>query len=128
MLVYIDASTLIKLIQTGSEADSLRRYLGDDSILITTRVALVEALRAHSAAENTGAAIEELLSQLNTRELDATLAERASALVPGSVGTADAIQIAAGVELRSELDAFVTYDPRLAEVARGFRLPVVTPG
>jgi hypothetical protein len=29
--------------------------------------------------------------------------------------------------LRSQLDAFVTYDTRLAEAARAYRLPVVSP-
>jgi hypothetical protein len=39
----------------------------------------------------------------------------------------DAVNLAAAIELRSELEAFITYDRQLASVARNLRLPVVSP-
>jgi predicted nucleic acid-binding protein len=60
-------------------------------------------------------------------ELDAEVGHLASAVGPANVRTLDAIHLATGVLLRPDLDAFVTYDDRLAEAARLVGLPVVRP-
>ena len=41
--------------------------------------------------------------------------------------TLDAIHLATAIALGPELDAFVTYDDRLADAARAVGLPVVRP-
>ena len=61
-------------------------------------------------------------------EVDRTIAALAAALEPPhKLRTLDAIHLATALALRSELDAFVTYDDRLAEAARALGLPVVRP-
>jgi predicted nucleic acid-binding protein len=45
---------------------------------------------------------------------------------PAALRTLDAIHLATALEL-GPIDAFVTYDDRLAEAARGIGLPVVRP-
>ena len=42
-------------------------------------------------------------------------------------GGSDAIHLASAIAVSSEIDAFVTYDDRLAEAARAVGLPVVRP-
>jgi predicted nucleic acid-binding protein len=69
----------------------------------------------------------ELFNGVELRELDALVAERAISLQPGVLRIVDAIHLASALDLRAELDGFVTYDARLAEAARALRLPVVSP-
>lgn len=51
----------------------------------------------------------------------------AATVGPSSLRTLDAIHLATALGLGAELDAFVTYDNRLAEAARSLGLPVVSP-
>ena len=60
-------------------------------------------------------------------ELDDAIANVAAALRPPLLRTLDAIHLATALALLPELDAFVTYDDRLAEAARAIGLPVVRP-
>jgi predicted nucleic acid-binding protein len=60
-------------------------------------------------------------------ECDALIADRASGISPAAVRTLDAIHVATALALGRTLDAFVTYDERLAEAAREAGLPVVMP-
>lgn len=53
--------------------------------------------------------------------------ERASLSIGVVVGTLDAIHLATALAAMPDLDAFVTYDDRLAQVARALGLPVVSP-
>jgi uncharacterized protein len=46
---------------------------------------------------------------------------------PALVRTLDAIHLATAMALVPDLDAFVTYDDRMAEAARALGLPVVRP-
>lgn len=60
-------------------------------------------------------------------ELDAALAGRAATLEPRSLRSLDAIHLASALTVFDELDAFVTYDGRLAEAAHSHGLNVVAP-
>jgi predicted nucleic acid-binding protein len=60
-------------------------------------------------------------------ELDARVADRAVAVAPTLLRSLDAIHVASALELGPTLDAFVTYDDRLALAARQMGLPVVRP-
>ena len=51
----------------------------------------------------------------------------AAQLRPVGLRTLDAIHVASALALGSELEAFVTYDDRMAEAARAIGLPVVRP-
>jgi predicted nucleic acid-binding protein len=46
---------------------------------------------------------------------------------PAALRTLDAIHLATAMALAPGLDAFVTYDDRLAEAARALGLPVIRP-
>ena len=53
---------------------------------------------------------------------------RAARLEPPALRTLDAVHLASALELGADLEAFVTYDARLAAAARGAGLTVVSPG
>jgi predicted nucleic acid-binding protein len=60
-------------------------------------------------------------------ELDADIAARASGLHPPRLRSLDAVHLASALTLEPELDAFVTYDDRQAAAARGAGLVVESP-
>ena len=71
--------------------------------------------------------LRRVLDSIAVIECDAAIADRATAVVSPSVRTLDAIHVATALALGGTLDAFVTYDERLAEAAREGGLPVVRP-
>lgn len=62
-----------------------------------------------------------------TLEVDEVIARVAASLPLATLRTLDAVHLASALHLIGELDAFVTYDDRLAEAARAVGLPVVRP-
>ncbi|MGI8928942.1 MAG: type II toxin-antitoxin system VapC family toxin [Candidatus Limnocylindrales bacterium] len=128
MLVYADASALVKLIVEETESAALRLYLGADATLTSSRVSVVELSRA--IRRNRLAMLvdpEPLLASVGLIELEATVSRRAGEAPPASLRSLDAIHLASALALHAQLDAFVTYDLRLAEAARTCQLPVVSP-
>ena len=128
-LIYIDRSALIKLVADDGQAGALRVYLGDGATLLTTRTAVAEAARSLPVGDVAKeATLNAIATGLSIRELDPGLARVASELRPTAMDTLQALDVAAALELRAELDAFVTYDEHMADAARIHRLPVVSPG
>jgi uncharacterized protein len=127
-LVYVDASALVKLAIAEAESAATRLYLTGDVNIVASRIALIEAIRAarHGDIERTPR-WEDIVAVLSVRDVDESIANVAATFEPANLRTLDAIHLATALELRAELDAFVTYDGRLAEAARGHRLPVVSP-
>lgn len=60
-------------------------------------------------------------------ELDAATARFAGELEPAALRSLDAIHLASALAVADELEAFITYDSRLADAARNAGLTVVTP-
>ena len=116
MLVYLDGSALRVLISGTVGSEALRRYMGRDATVVSCRIAEVELPGATAALD--GVAI---------REIESTLARAAAEIITSELDVAGALHLAAAVELRRELDGFVTYDSRCAGAARSLRLPVVSP-
>ena len=71
--------------------------------------------------------IEDVVEGVSIIELDEGLARAASQLAPPTMRSLDAIHLASALSIRTELDAFVTYDVRLGEAARSLGLSVVAP-
>ena len=69
-----------------------------------------------------------MLGALITRELDASLASAAGRLAPPALRSLDAIHLATALDLVLDLEAFVTYDARLAEAAAAAGMATVSPG
>lgn len=127
---YVDASALVKLVVREAESDAVRDFLMAQPSPLTSRIATVEVRRAIGRAME--APHEEALAAVWDRieiiELDAAIADSAALIAPRTIRSLDAIHLASALALADELDAFVTYDVRLAEAAAASGLTVVSPG
>lgn len=127
---YVDASALVKLVVREAESDAVRDFLMAQPSPLTSRIATVEVRRAIGRAME--APHEEALAAVWDRieiiELDAAIADSAALIAPRQIRSLDAINLASALALADELDAFVTYDVRLAEAAAASGLTVVSPG
>jgi uncharacterized protein len=127
--VYVDASALVKLVLPEPETPALRTYLAESGPLLSSRVAHVEVRRAVARVARPGDEehVAELLARLQTIELDDGVGQIAAAVSPSVLRSLDAIHVASALSIREELDAFITYDRRLADAARAAGLNAEAP-
>jgi hypothetical protein len=126
-LTYADASALVKLVVEEPESRAMHRWFVEARRVTTSRIGVIETARAASRRDHDPVHRERVLNDVEVFEVDRTIATLAAALEPSRLRTLDAIHLATALALRSELDAFVTYDDHLAEAARALGLPVVRP-
>ena len=126
-LSYVDASALVKLVIEEPESRALNRWYVETERLVTSRIGVIEAIRAVARSAFDPAHRDAILSDLDVVELSQAIAQTAASVAPPTVRTLDAIHLATALVVGPELDAFVTYDDRLAEAARSVGLPVVRP-
>ena len=119
----------MKLVVEDRESALLARHLEGEPLLATSRVAVIEVLRATSLANpapEVRVAAEGLLSSCMLVELNDDLIRSAALLASATVRTLDAIHLASA--LRAGPDEFVAYDSRLLEAALAHGLSVSSPG
>lgn len=126
-LAYLDASALTKLVVEEAESVALNRWYIAAQRLVTSRIGVVETMRASSRRPCDPLHRDRIMSDVEVLEFDPSVAGVAATLEPPLLRTLDAIHLATALALVPELDAFVTYDDRLAAAARGLGLPVVRP-
>lgn len=126
-LAYLDASALVKLVLEEAESPAMHRWFVEAERVVTSRVGVVETIRASRRYPHETAHRDRVIGDLEVLELSAEITWRAGNVQPPSLGTLDAVHLASAIALGSELDAFVTYDDRLAAAARAAGLPVVRP-
>jgi predicted nucleic acid-binding protein len=126
-VAYVDASALVKLIVLEAESVTFQRWYLETERIVTSRVGMIEMRRAAGRYPHDAGELRSLLASVEVIELDRKVADRAAAAVPPLLRTLDAIHIATALELGTSLDAFVTYDDRLAAAARDAGLPVIRP-
>ena len=127
--VYLDASALVKLVMSEPETPALMAYLGDASFVLSSRLSHVEVRRAVARVAEPGDVkhATSTLEGLQLIELDAAIADVAGSAAPVSLRSLDAIHLASAMAVMDEIEAFVTYDLRLADAAREAGLTVVGP-
>jgi hypothetical protein len=127
-IAYLDASALVKLLVSEADSAALARWYADTDRALTSRIGIVETRRAIARRDTRvdPALLEAALATLDVVELDAAIGARAGSLEPALLRTLDAIHVATALEI-GPIDAFVTYDDRLAAAARDHGLPVVRP-
>ena len=127
-VAYLDASALAKLLILEVDSTAMVRWYVETERALTSRIGLIETRRAVArlAVPISSDLVDRTLASVEIVELDQSIADRAAAMGPVALRTLDAIHLATALELGS-IDAFVTYDDRLAEAARGIGLPVVRP-
>jgi len=126
-LAYVDASAIVKLVLHEPDTNSMVRWFVESERVATSVLGVVETRRAVARRSHDAAHLRSVLATLVTLDLDGFIARSASAVQPPSLRTLDAVHLATALSLGVELDAFVTYDDRLAAAARGLGLPVVRP-
>lgn len=126
-VAYVDSSALTKLILDEPDSLAMRRWYMESDRVLCSRIGIVETHRAVARGQPDPAHLDVILRSLEVVELDTEIARRAAMVAPQSLRTRDAIHIASAAALAAELDAFVTYDDRLASAARNVGLPVVRP-
>ncbi|HUG31010.1 MAG TPA: type II toxin-antitoxin system VapC family toxin [Candidatus Limnocylindria bacterium] len=126
-LAYADASALVKLIHIEPESGAFHHWYVAAERVATSRVGVVEVDRAARRRTHDAERRSYVLRNVDVIELGAAIGAAAGVVVPPALRTIDSIHIASALALGSELDAFVTYDDRLADAARSVGLPVVRP-
>lgn len=127
--VYLDSSALAKLVLEEDESGALQAWLdAQPGLHATCDLARTETVRAvgRMAPADLPKA-HDLLRQMTIGEVSQDTFAAASRLGPPELRSLDAIHLASALELGDALDAFVTYDERLAEAATMLGLPVVAP-
>ena len=126
-LAYVDASALVKLVVVETESAQMLRWYVESERVVTSRVGIAETRRAAARHPHDRDELQLLLTSVEVIEFDERLAERAASVGPILLRALDAIHLATALAFGSELEAFVTYDDRLAEAARAAGLPVDRP-
>jgi predicted nucleic acid-binding protein len=129
-VVYLDASAIVKLLADEPGSAELAAYLQARPLRVASRIAEVEVRRA---VARLGGMVDHdrlagVLGALTIVELAASVALAAGRLSPALLRTLDAIHLATALELLPDLEAFVTYDQRLAEAATAAGIAVASPG
>ncbi len=128
-LLYLDSSAIVKLVIAEPGSLELRSFVDDPGSLATSIVSVVEASRAVERADFALVArVDEAFRMVNVIGLDGEIARLAARLRPPRLRSLDAIHMASASVLGSGLQAFITYDRRLADAAREAGMQVVSPG
>jgi predicted nucleic acid-binding protein len=129
--LYLDSSTLVKLVQREVESEALRRFLhlhpGDERVISTlARVEVVRSVLSGGSAAVMHARRQ--LARVYQVVMDMDVLDLAATLAPGlRIRTLDAIHLATAQLLGADLRAVVTYDERMAAAASTLGLGVVAP-
>ena len=130
MWTDVDSSAAVKLVVEEPESRALRDWL-DDRDVTSSRLTHTEATRAIRRVSEHPSDVDRLHDELSRWVLisiDELLLARAGTIEPRSLCSLDAIHLATAQWFAPELEAFVTYDARLADAAKLLGLRVVMPG
>ncbi|MEU4740006.1 type II toxin-antitoxin system VapC family toxin [Actinosynnema sp. NPDC023658] len=132
-MIYLDSSALVKLVRREPGSVELLGWLNADDRVGAQRVssvlAEVELSRAlRRSAPRALVGVPLVLSDLYLIEMTNVVRRTAAAYDAPLLSSLDAIHLATAQVLAGELDAFVTYDKRLLEVAAGVGMAVAAPG
>jgi predicted nucleic acid-binding protein len=129
-VIYLDASAAAKLVHPEAETPALGLFLAErittpivSSILLYPE--LVRAVSRHRP-ELTAKATA-LLQRIMTVPLANDIVVSAATIGAPELRTLDALHLATAATIRAEIDAFLTYDKRLADAATAAGFTVATP-
>src|SRR5215471_1146367 len=128
--VYLDSSAFVKLFLPEPDSGALTRYLASRPLRVSALLLRTEVLRAAVRATLSPQRmmlVRALLDGLVYIGADVTLADDGGLMSPPELRSLDAIHLASARTIGTRLEAFVTYDQRLAGAAAWYRLPVFWP-
>lgn len=128
-MIYLDASALVTLTAERENWKELKQFLGAHVGVptSTSTIGLVETVRICDQIGSFPNLMAFLVRDHAEVLFDADIRDAAAALA-GNVRSLDAIHIASAEVFGAELTVLVTYDNRMADVARAAGLPVAMPG
>jgi uncharacterized protein len=129
-VIYLDTSAAAKLVHPEAESAALAAFLAEriSAALVSSALLYPELERAvtrHRPELATRAVA--LTQRVMTVPLANDIVVTAATIGTPLLRTLDALHLATAATIASELDAFVTYDKRLADAATGIGLAVVAP-
>jgi predicted nucleic acid-binding protein len=125
--LYADSSALVKLVLTEPESRALGAYL-EDHRLVTSEIALVEVVRAETAADPPASPITSaipLFDRIDVVAVTRDLLRRAAELTSERLRSLDAVHLATALAV--DPDELVAYDRRLLEAAAAAGLRTASP-
>jgi uncharacterized protein len=129
-VIYLDTSAAAKLVHPEVESDALTVFLTERirSPLVSSALLYPELIRAinRHRPELSGRAIA-LLQRIMIVPLANDIVTSAAIIGTPALRTLDALHLATATTIATELQAFVTYDKRLADAAAGIGLAVFAP-
>jgi len=128
-VIYLDASALITHVLERPNFAKLQSFLLSHSDLrgVTSTVGLIETVRNCDRVGTFPNLMTRLLREYSEIGITSRIRDSAVAL-PDRLKALDAIHVASAETLGRDLVAFVTYDRRMATVAKSRGLPVASPG
>jgi predicted nucleic acid-binding protein len=129
-LVYLDSSSIVKLVVREEGTDALRAYLSSHPAVLSSALAVAEVRRAIgrlSARRSLSDRARLVLDGIALLAVDQAVLDSAARIPPPELRTLDAIHVASALSLGEDLLAFVTHDDRQAAAAVRAGLPVTRP-
>ena len=127
-VTYVDSSAIVKLVVRELESAALSRFLRTRRPLVSSALARVEVERACLAF---GDAVRErardVLARFELVRIGDRVLSAAGGLLPNEIRSLDAIHLATASLFGTSLRAVVTYDVRMANVARSLGWKVAAP-
>ncbi len=127
-VAYFDSSAIVKLIREEPESMALVGYLDEPLECSTSVLSAIEVGRALRRSRLEGGEIDDAMRGFYLLNLTTEVQEHAARVGSTTLRSLDAIHLASALSIgEPDLD-FVTYDDRLAGVAREHGLRAVQPG
>ncbi|MDR0592974.1 MAG: type II toxin-antitoxin system VapC family toxin [Bifidobacteriaceae bacterium] len=130
MVLYCDASAVVKLVFDEPESAALRQWLatspGEPVVSDLGRAEVLRAVRRFEPGR-LGEAVD-VLGRFSRVRVDGRVFDAAATIGGPLLRTLDAIHLAAAARLGDQLRAVVTYDQRMAAAAQETGLRVFAPG
>ncbi|MGH2733929.1 MAG: type II toxin-antitoxin system VapC family toxin [Actinomycetota bacterium] len=129
-MIYLDSSAFVKLIWSERETASLQQFLAErmEAPLVSSALLTLEVRRALLREDPSQMPRADLLlTRIGQVDVTRAVIEAAGCLPDPHLRSLDAIHLATALLLRENLEAFVTYDKRLASGAETLRLPIAMP-
>ncbi|MEO8183911.1 MAG: type II toxin-antitoxin system VapC family toxin [Deltaproteobacteria bacterium] len=136
-IAYLDTSAIIKLVRIEVNSETLRTWLGEpgrsDQAWVSSALVLTEVPRAlrRILPGSPLPDFSRILGRLTLRNVDEEILVQAGSYAEPTLRSLDAIHLATARSIASaagdEFEALITYDRRLADVAKADGLDVMAP-